>query len=240
MSKITGIDVSHHNGWIDWKKVQDSGIKFAIIRCGYGGNSTSKDDIRFSENVTECEKIGMDYGVYLYSYATNVHEAKGEAEHTLRLLKGLKPTFPIWYDVEDKTQNTLSREDISSQCEVYCESLENAGYYAGIYTFKSWYQQKFTDEILKKYDSWLAHWTAKTNYSGPYGMWQYSSRGKVNGIIGNVDMNVAYKDYPLIIKKNHLNAWGNDYTLQIGPVNEELKSKFIKRCNELQINVKVL
>ena len=94
------IDVSEHNGTINWESVKAAGIQGAIIRCGYGMDMTSQDDKQWSRNVSECERLGILYGVYLYSYADNADKARSEAQHVLRLIKGRKLSFPVYYDLE--------------------------------------------------------------------------------------------------------------------------------------------
>ncbi len=212
MVQLKGIDVSKHQGKIDWDKVKADGIQFAMIRLGYGGDIRNQDDEYFERNVREAERVGIPWGAYLYSYALNVEQAKSEAEHALRLLEGKKPTFPIAFDMEDadgyKKKNGMpSNAELVEICYTFLDEVEKAGYYVTLYASKSWLENQLNSPKLDRFDKWVAQWGPKCTYSGPYGIWQYSSDGKVNGIASRVDMNIAYKDYPSIIKNAGLNGW---------------------------------
>lgn len=207
---MKGIDVSYAQGKIDWEQLKGQ-IDFAVIRMGYGSDIRSQDDQGFERNVSECERLGIPWGSYLYSYALSEEEAYSEAAHAIRLLKEKKPTFPIWYDMEDadnykKKRKGLNRDKLIKWCEIFCSELEQAGYYVGIYASVSWFDRYLNSNRLDRYDKWVAHWAKSCGYSGKYGMWQYTSQGKVNGIFP-LDCNLAYQDYPSIIKKAHLNYW---------------------------------
>lgn len=184
-----GIDVSKHQGKIDWNKVKAAGIDFAIIRCGYGSDQTNQDDAQWAYNVKECERLGIPYGVYLYSYANTMDKAKSEAQHTLRLLKGHRPSYPVYYDLEDKVVAGAGTSAIVNMANTYCSTLENAGYKAGIYASKSWWTSYLSSSSLNKYEKWVAQWNSTCTYTGSYRLWQYTSDGSVPGISGRVDMN---------------------------------------------------
>lgn len=188
-----GIDVSKHQGVIDWEKVKASGIEFAIIRCGYGGNYENQDDPQFARNVTECKRLGIPFGVYLYSYANTVEKAKSEAEHCKRLIKGLTFDFPVFYDLEDKTTGACSNALILEIAKTFVNAMQPV--LTGIYANKYWRETKLTDKWYDTVPFWLAHYASKTDYKGHYDIWQYSSTGKVDGISGNCDMNYCYTDY---------------------------------------------
>ena len=203
-----GIDVSSWQGNIDWDKVKADGIQFAILRCGYGSDMTSQDDKYFARNVKECERVGMPFGLYIYSYADSLEKAKSEAAHTLRLLKGLKPQYPIYYDLEDaKTTGQCSKDLILEMAKIFVETLEKEGYWVGIYANKYWNTSYLTDKWYDSKARWIAQYHTECTYKGDYGIWQYSSSGKVNGIKGNVDMNYAYIDYPTLIKNSGKNGF---------------------------------
>ena len=196
-----GIDVSVHQGEIDWKKVKDTGIDYAILRCGYGSDITSQDDSQFLRNMAECERVGMPFGVYLYSYANSVEKAKSEAQHVLRLIKGHKLQYPIYYDLEDSgTTGKCSKALILEMAKAFVNTLESKGYWVGIYANTYWNNTYLTDSWYDTKARWVAQYNSKCTYKGEYGMWQYSSKGKVDGISGNVDMNYCYFDYPTQIK----------------------------------------
>ncbi len=208
MTKLKGIDVSSWQGNIDWDKVKADGIQFAILRCGYGSDMTSQDDEYFARNAKECARVGMPFGVYIYSYANSLEKAKSEAAHTLRLLKGLKPEYPIYYDLEDaKTTGTCSQALILEMAKIFVNTLEKAGYWVGIYANKHWNTSYLTDKWYNSKARWIAQYHTKCTYKGEYGIWQYSSSGKVDGIKGDVDMNYAYVDYPTLIKNAGKNGF---------------------------------
>ncbi len=194
-----GIDVSQYQSQINWSEVKKSGIQFAIIRCGYGKNDSSQDDKYFSYNVKECERLGIPYGIYLYSYAGDVEGGRSEAEHALRLIRenSANPTLGVWIDIEDadgyKKRNDITYESGVQVANEFCTILMNNGYKAGIYASLSWLNSYLNNNILFKYDKWVAQWNSTCDYKNKYIMWQYTSRGTVNGILGNVDMDRYYR-----------------------------------------------
>lgn len=193
---MKGIDVSHHQGVIDWEKVKEDGIDFAIIRCGYGDDMVSQDDRRWEYNVTECERLGIPYGVYIYSYATNEEMALSEANHALRLLEGHEPAFPVYLDMEDNSTISAGNEMLASIAKLFCDTVSEAGYDVGIYANKNWWNTYLTDEVFQNPDwsKWLAHYTSSTDYTGEYVMWQCTDSGDVDGISGNVDLNFWFAE----------------------------------------------
>lgn len=200
-----GIDVSKHNGKIDWAKVKASGVQFAMLRAGFGRYDNQKDE-RFEEYYAGATAAGIPVGAYHYSYATNAEQAKQEAETFLGWIKGKKFEYPVAYDIEDAKQSSLGKEIISYIIRAFCDTVEAAGYYVAVYANKSWLETKIDANCKSKYDTWLAQWTENPTYKGSYGMWQYTSDGKVEGITGRVDMDTAYTDYPSIIKEAGLNG----------------------------------
>lgn len=188
---MKGIDVSKHNGVIDWDKVK---VDFAIIRIGIGMYENQKDEM-FERNYTEATKINIPVGVYHYSYAKSVDEAIKEAELVIKWLNGRKLDLPVYFDIEDDSQKNLSRVILDGMCEAFCNRIEKAGYWAGIYSNKYWATSVISGiKLGKKYTYWIAQYTDKCTYTGDYAIWQYTSKGKVNGISGNVDMNIMVKD----------------------------------------------
>jgi len=192
----TGIDISEFNGDVDIAGLKGQ-IDFVIIRCGYGSNYENQDDTEYEANVRKCEEAGIPYGVYLYSYARNVEMARSEAAHTLRLLKGKRPLYGVWYDVEDST--LPAGEAIIDNCVAYCEAIEAAGYYCGIYSFLYWMETRLNSPRLAPYDKWVAQWNDTLEYEGTAGMWQFTNNGLLNG--RRFDMDRAYRDYPAIIEE---------------------------------------
>ena len=195
---LLGIDVSAHQKEINWSEVKNFGIDFAIIRCGYGQDFDYQDDAYFLRNVSECERLGIPYGVYLYSYALNVENALSEADHVLRLIQGINPELGIWLDLEDdnyKISNGMpTNETFVDIAIAFCEKIKENGYNkVGIYANLEWWNKRINDSRLDVYEKWVAQWGEKCDYDKKYVMWQYTSNGKVNGITGNVDMNIYYK-----------------------------------------------
>lgn len=215
-----GVDISKHNGDVDMKKIKKAGYDFVMIRCGFGNNDTSQDDRRFEANVKKCEEAGMPWGVYLYSYALNTDDVKSEVKHTLRLLKGKKPTLPIAFDMEDadgykKNNGMPSNATLVKICKTYLKGIKDAGYYPILYASLSWFKNQLNnEELLNTYDVWLAQWNTECTFKGKnLGIWQYG--GETNYIesnsisgVGVIDKNFCYKDYPLLIKNQGYNGWG--------------------------------
>ena len=181
------IDVSQHQGTIDWDKVKDK-IAGAIIRCGYGEDLPAQDDTQFARNLSECERLGIPHGVYLYSYAGTEVQAKSELAHILRLIKGHDFQLPIFLDVEESNLTLFAQR----ACRVVCEGLESAGFTPGVYSSLSWWNNYLTE--IKEYIRWVAHWNPTCGYTGDYLIWQYGTE-KVDGINGEVDANYYYGDF---------------------------------------------
>lgn len=200
-----GIDVSYRQGDIDWAKVKNSGqVDFAIIRCGFGMNETKQDDSKWKYNSSECERLGIPYGVYLYSYADTVAKAKSEANHVIRLIKGKKLSYPIYYDMEEKTvlnSTNMTRTKAAQIAQAFFSTLEAAGYKnLGIYSNASRFDSKLADgkltaSIFNQYPKWVASYNDTCRYQGSYHMWQYSSSGSIDGITGKVDLNFKIGDW---------------------------------------------
>ena len=197
IKNLKGMDVSAHQGNINWEKVKKSDIDFVIIRCGYGQDLANQDDAMFLRNISECERLGIPYGVYIYSYALNETAALSEADHVLRLIKGHSPKFGIWFDMEDadgyKKRNGMpSNEMLVNICVAFCEKIKLQGYNVGIYASLSWLKNQLNDNRLDIYDKWVAQWNVTCTYNKKYVMWQYTNSGTVDGIEGYVDMNKYY------------------------------------------------
>ena len=183
-----GIDVSSNNGKLDWDLIKKSGIEFAIIRVGYGKDFTSQDDSQFKKNVSECERLGIPYGLYLYSYALSKSDASGETSHMLRLAKGTNPVLGVYIDMEDadgyKRKHGVNpannRQLMTDICKIFCEKVTSAGYRAGVYAnLDYWRNVLYRDSFVGKYLIWLAQWTASASMS--YDIWQYTSSLKIGG-----------------------------------------------------------
>lgn len=193
------IDVSYHQGSIDWKEVKNY-IDGAIIRCGYGRDIISQDDRRYIENVEACIKHNIPFGVYLYSYAKDLDGAISEAKHVLRLLEPYKDkiSYPVYYDLEEAGTEKGAVE----RALAFGEIIEAEGYWCGIYANQYWWRT-YLKNGLDRYTKWVAKYSDEkpSGISGTYDIWQYSSEGSVPGIEGDVDMNICYRDFPAAIKK---------------------------------------
>ena len=210
MSK-KGIDVSEVQGKIDWEKVKNDGIEFAILRCGYGMDFSNQDDVEYERNANECERLGIPYGVYLMSYANTVEKARSEAEHVLRLIEGRKLSLGVWHDIEDNgTSGAINKETLTNIINTFCNTIKNAGYKVGVYANLNWLENKIEKTIKDNYDIWVAQYYSKCEYEGKYIMWQHTSSGKVNGISTNVDMNILYEDLPVINNNDNNNSKTNN------------------------------
>lgn len=194
------IDVSTHQGKINWEEAKKH-IDGAIIRCGYGRDIISQDDRRYVENVEACIKHNIPFGVYLYSYAKDLDGAKSEAKHVLRLLEPYKNdlSYPVYYDLEEPGTEHGAVE----RALTFGEIIEAEGYWCGIYANQYWWKT-YLKNGLDRYTKWVAKYSDEkpSGISGTYDIWQYSSKGSVPGIEGNVDMNICYRDFPAAIKNN--------------------------------------
>mgnify|MGYP001767802931 CR=1 FL=1 len=210
--EVKGIDVSSYQGGINWEAVKSAGYSFAMLKLGNGSDLKIQDDKLFAYNVKECDRLGIDWGAYLYSYALDIEDAKSEAQHIIRVLKGLTPSYPIALDMEDadkyKENNGFpSNGMLVDICKTVLSTIEDAGYYACLYASKSWLANQLCNAELDRYDKWVAQWHDECTYKGSYGMWQYTDSESVNGIGGHVDADVAYKDYPSIMKFKGINGF---------------------------------
>ncbi|SFB66505.1 glycoside hydrolase family 25 protein [Butyrivibrio sp. YAB3001] len=190
-----GIDVSKHNGNIDWAAVKNSGINYAIIRCGYRGSSSGAlvIDPLYYANMSGAQSAGISTGVYFFSQAVNEVEAVEEASMVLQLISGYSLQMPVYLDVEKSNGrgDALSKEERSSVCNAFLTTIRNAGYTAGIYSNKLWFEGKINTAAFTDYKIWLAQYQDIPTYTATrYDMWQYTSKGSVAGISGHVDMNV--------------------------------------------------
>lgn len=207
---MKGIDVSQWQGTIDWAKVKAAGIEFAIIRAGFRGYAaagTLAEDTRFRENIQGAAAAGIPVGVYFFSQATTPEEGREEARYCLELVRPYKLDFPVFIDSEyANAQQTgradgLTKEARTAAVAAFCDEVEAAGYYAGIYASESWFTQKLGD--VSRFDKWIANWSGKP--TAAHGIWQYSNTGRVDGISAAVDLDEACKDYPAIIQGAGLN-----------------------------------
>ena len=194
-----GIDISRHNGKIDWNAVKSSGVDYVIIRCGYRGSSSGAliTDQNFQSNIKGATAAGLKVGIYVFSQAVNEVEAVKEASLAVSLAKGYKLTYPIFIDTES-SGGRADKIDVATRTAVvnaFCQTVQSAGYQAGIYASKTWFETKLSMGSVGNYRIWLAQYAAAPTYSGRYDMWQYSSKGTISGINGKVDLNLSYLAY---------------------------------------------
>ena len=187
-----GIDVSNFQGTIDWNQVKAAGIEFAILKVGpvYG-----KPDSTFERNATECERLGIPYGVYYYSYARSVADANKEADRTLAWLGGHHPSLPVYYDLEDNyilQDPNFSKNKLAQIAQTFCNRMEAVGFKSGIYANLNWFNNYLNSPSLSGYDHWVAQYNWRCDYAGSYSFWQYSSSGNVPGVNGRCDMNYCF------------------------------------------------
>lgn len=206
-----GVDVSRHQGIIDWDKfLEDEHSDFAIIRAGFGKNNIDAQAVR---NVAECERLGIPYGLYWFSYALTPEMARREAEYLSDFVGKHKPSYPLVYDFEYDTVThavkngvKISRDFVLNCTEQFCHRLEELGFYAMFYCNNDYYQRYYqASKVAEKYDMWYARYA--TSPGRPVTLWQTSESGRVKGIQGKVDLDQTERDYPKIIIRNDLNNW---------------------------------
>lgn len=187
------VDLSQHNGTVDFKALAKD-VKAVILRIGWSGNTENKLDTKFNEYYREAKKAGLYVGGYVYMYTKSTTAAAKGAEWALSQIKDKTFELPIYCDLEDKTIQGLSKSQLTNIAIAFCDVIKKGGYYAGIYASLYWWKNKLDASLVKKYYSWVAHYTngLKSKYKGKYGMWQYTSTGKVSGVKGNVDKNYLY------------------------------------------------
>lgn len=195
MSKF-GIDVSEHNGNINWEEVRNH-INFAILRLGWIGNKNNHTlDTQFERNYNECKRLGIPVGVYVYNYCLSVETAESGANWTVDKLQGKSLELPVYIDAEDPSEEKLGKRINTDMCIAFNSIIEQSGRWAGVYANRNWFDNfLYKDEIKSRYTTWIATYCAGTNkYEGEYDMWQNSSNGHINGINGRVDTNYMYRD----------------------------------------------
>lgn len=254
---FNAIDVSKWQGTINWATVKNAGVNHAMIRAGYG-NSVRQTDPQFKRNAAQCIALGIDWGVYWYSYATSPEMARQEARCCLQTIQGLKPTMPVAYDIEyEPGILALSNAQRTAMVKAFLEEVEAAGYYGILYASTNFIQTKLNWRELTQYDVWAAQYGSKCTSPLPFGIWQYSSSNPL-GIPGygkSLDCNRVYKDYPQIIQGAGLNGWassrpdkpadtednsgadasGKYQLVTIGPVSSGDALTLMRLCEQLQL-----
>ena len=262
MKMLKGIDVSHYQGNIDWDKVKPQ-IDFAILRMGLGDDIPSQDDKQFERNYAECVRLGVPFAVYFFSYAVNKAKVAKEIAHIKRLLKGKTLNAPVYIDIENTRGldwRSISNALMLGIMQEYNLQLNAIGYKMGIYSSRSaFWNEKMSDPWYDNISKWVAEYGDKVNdFNRPYDIWQYTSKGRVNGINGNVDMNVTYNNVfsfeqaPSVKsneqladevingkwgngadRKNRLTAVGYNYEAVQAIVNERLGKSNLKSLDEI-------
>lgn len=212
---MKGIDVSRWQGDIDWKKVKQVGIQFAIIKAG-GSDKGFYKDSKFEQNYAGAKANGIAVGSYYFvgKGCTSAADGLADAKRFEELLKGKQFEMPVYMDNE--AQPASAKAGITDATIAFCDYLESKGFCVGVYGSKtSGFQDRMIDGKLQKYTHWVAQYSSKCTYpnTSVLGMWQYSSTGRVDGINGNVDLDICYVNFPEVIKKKSLNGFINkDWT----------------------------
>lgn len=240
-----GIDVSTWQGSIDWNKVRNAGIKFAMLRATFG---TDGVDNRFLENIKNAPAAGILCGAYHYSYAKTEDEARAEAAHFLKTIAPYQFPYPVAFDIESGSLAGLGKNKLTDVVVAFLEAVKDAGYYPCLYSNLNWLVNYLdASRINGHYDIWLAQWNDKPTYDGDFGIWQYTSDGTVSGISGRVDRDISYRDYDKLIKDKGLNGYGGTkpeptpdpepdyttYTVKTGDTMSGIAAKFGISLSEL-------
>ena len=212
-SELKGIDVSYHNGDIDFEKIK-SQIDFVIMRAGYGNKTIDSKEVKFDIYYEDAKRNNIPVGTYWYCYAYTPEEALVEAKTFLDKVKGKKFEFPVYYDVEEPDILDTGSDNVNALIKTFCEELERNNYYCGLYSSTNYLKSLISEEIKQKYAIWVAHWGGpKPTDEGPYGIWQYTSEGHMDGVESErLDLDVAYINYEPIIKflgKNGYEKYSN-------------------------------
>ncbi len=190
MAEIKCIDVSEWQGSVNWKKVKAAGYTCAILRAGFGRSETQKD-AEFDTNYKNAKAAGVKLGVYWYSYAVDKADAVKEAKACLKVIKGKSFELPVFYDMEENSMKSLGKTALTAMAKAFCEEIKKGGFRAGVYGNPDWFTNYLDYKTLKKtYPIWLAQYYKEAQMECD--IWQYSSGGSVNGISGNVDLNIIY------------------------------------------------
>ena len=207
---LKGIDISYHNGEIDFSKVK-SQVDFIIMRSGYGKKTTDSKEVKFDIYYEEAKKNNIPIGTYWYSYANTPEEALVEAQTFLNKVKGKKFEYPVFYDVEEKSILNQGKEIVSKIIKTFLEEVEKNGYLVGLYSSASYLENLVDDEIKDKYIIWVAQWGKnidKPKYNGKWDIWQYSSKGHIDGVQSQkVDLDFSNKNFEEIVKEQGKNGY---------------------------------
>lgn len=204
-----GIDVSMHQREIDFAKVKNAGVKFVIIRCNNWDdvkNCVVKDPY-FEQNYKNAKAAGLDVGAYYYTWSTTASGAMDDAALCIKYLSGKKFEYPIYFDLEWQKAFAQGKAICDAMVRAFCDRLKDNGYFAGLYISRIPLQTYISPDVANRYLLWIAEYASKCNYDGEYGMWQYSDKGRVIGISGDVDLDECYINYPALIKSGGFNGY---------------------------------
>lgn len=201
-----GIDISHWNKIINYEKVA-SRIDFAILKAG-GSDKGFYTDPTFYKNVEQFRQYDIPIGAYYYvgRLCTSYADGVADAERFMKIISGITFEYPVYIDLESTSPKHIA--GATEACKGFCNTLEKAGYYAGIYASDvSGFKDRLYLHELDRYDKWVARYGSQPKVCRDYGIWQYSSSGMLDGIAGKVDLDYSYKSYPEIMKRAHLNGF---------------------------------
>lgn len=220
---MNGIDVSHHQGIINWQSVAKNGIEFAIIKAG-GSDKGFYKDSKFEDNYAGAKKAGLHVGAYYYVGKNCVTRYAGisDAQRFIELIKGKQFDFPVFIDLERTP--TSAKAGTTEAVIAFCETMENAGYYVGIYASDiSGFKDRLNIDKLSKWCKWVARYGSEPKYVEQYGIWQKSETGRVGGISGDVDLDVCYVDYSVAIVSAGKNGYSKPVETAAKPVEPHVK-----------------
>lgn len=232
--EIQGIDVSKYQGEIDWKKVKDAGVKFAMLRLLSSNNSGPYIDPYFEKNYEGAKSVGISVGAYIYTYATTEEKQNTELTMAVEALNGKTLEYPLALDVEDSSLTSIGKEALSDLVLRGLVIIDQKGYIPMLYTYTN-YTSNLNMDTFKDYDLWIADYRGYNGY-GNCEMWQYTSSGKVDGINGNVDMNICYKEYVKEEKpESEVPTTNNLQEITIGPLSNEKAMIFWNLSKQLNV-----
>lgn len=230
--EILGIDVSKYQGNIDWQKVKNAGIQFAMLRLCSSNNSGLYIDPTFERNYNGAKSVGIPVGAYIYTYATTEEEQNKELEFALNGLNGKTLDYPLALDVEDNSLTSIGKSELTNLVKRGLDIIDQKGYIPMLYTYTN-YSNNLNMDTLKDYDLWIADYRGYNGY-GKCDIWQYSSSGKVDGISGNVDMNICYKNYTEVTTEPETPEQ-NLQIITVGPMSNEDAMQFWNLSKTLEI-----
>lgn len=199
---LNGIDVSGYQGAIDFDTVRKSGVEFVIVKAGYSTSTVETWETNFSN----AKNSGLKVGAYWFSYALTIEQGIDEARAFIKALKGKQLDFPVYLDLEERSQFAKGKEFCTQLVEAFCGELEREGYYAGVYSSAYWYTNYVDAAVREKYPAWIADYSEVNSYQGTYGIWQYGT-GRVPGVQYECSLDRGYVDYSVYIKENGLNGY---------------------------------